>query len=91
MGDWIKREPIAVNLSSDEIAVLRACRKDGASPHEIHDADTHRRLEILHLLDRRIGPCPDGEGEAEFWSTNANGEWALGVVDCQRGSGVARG
>lgn len=76
----------AVALSPAEIEILRACRKDGAPPHEIHVADTHRRLEAAGLLDRRVGKTDDGD-EAEFWSTNANGEWALRVVERRSATG----
>lgn len=71
----------AVRLAPVEIGVLRSCRKDGAPPTEIKDPSVHRRLEAWGLMDRRVGPAPDGEGFADFWSTNANGEWALSVID----------
>lgn len=70
-----------VNLSPDELAVLRACRKDGKPPREIGDAAVHRKLEALGLMDHRVGPAPDGSGPADFWSTNGNGEWALSIIE----------
>lgn len=77
---------LPVNLSAEEEAILRACRKDGKPPHELTDASVHERLQALGLLDHRVGPAPDGDGIADFWSTNGNGEWALGVLDRRRAS-----
>lgn len=69
-----------VRLTIDEVMVLKRCRKDGAAPHDLDeeedDGTVHRRLQAMGLLDHRVGEAPGG-GIADFWSTNANGEWAL--------------
>lgn len=70
----------AVDLSPEELAILESCLPDGAPPREIKSAkQLHRKLEALGLMNRRVGPMPNGRGTADFWSTNENGAWALRV------------
>lgn len=78
LTDELKLKRVLVTLTLEEWGALKSATDDGAPPKDgPFPKKVYDDLVARGFMRHRVGPCPDGKGEGDFYLTLPAGEAAL--------------